>query len=196
MTRSQNRNSVSTVLNSIERSDPESVSDLWSSCFPRLVTLAHATLRHLPHRVEDAQDAAQSALFSFWQRLENSGIESTLDRNSLWCLLATITARKAKQLVRREFAQKRGVGGVVPFTDLNDQDSGLRVSQLLTDVSTADFDLSCEERLRQLPEELRPFAMLRLFSHTNAEISQILECSERKVERKLSLIRSYWSTQD
>ena len=196
MAGSEIQKSVATVLDSLKAVDREPITNLWASYFPRLVALAHATLRNLPHRVEDAQDAAQSALFSFWQRLETSGMESTLDGNSLWGLLATITARKARQLVRREFAQKRGAGGVVPFTDLNNEDTDVRVSQLLTDVSTADFDLSCEERLLQLPEELRPFAMLRLFSHTNAEISRILECSERKVERKLNLIRSYWWTQD
>lgn len=184
------------VLNSIQRSRPLRIEDVWTRYFPRLVALAQKTLRHLPHREEDARDAAQSAFLSFWQRLDKSGLEATIDRNSLWGLLATITTRKARQIVRKEFAQKRGAGQVLPFTDVSEAEDGVRVSQLIEDVSSADFDLACEERMLQLPEDLRPFAMLRLLGHTNVEISHRMSCSERKVERKLNLIRSYWQVSE
>lgn len=183
--------SVSIILRSFAQSRTAITPEQWNHHFPRLVKIAHAALAHLPHRVEDAHDAAQSALVSFWQRMERDGFEQTLDRNSLWRLLATITTRKAQQVVRKEFAQKRGGGKVMPFADAANADG--RVSHLLAHVPTTDFDLECAERVEKLPEELRPFALLRLFSHTNAEIAEIVDCSERRVERKLQLIRSYWS---
>ncbi|MCA9050631.1 MAG: hypothetical protein KDA89_17960 [Planctomycetaceae bacterium] len=168
----------------------------WSLHFPRLVRIAHRALGHLPHRIGEAEDAAQSALISFWQRLDQHGLSDTLDHNSLWKLLATITIRKAQQVVRREHAQKRGGGKVVRFSELQPDSADWSVSNLLAHIPSEDLDLACEELLELLPPELRQFALLRLFSHTNAEIAEILSCTERKVERKLNLIRSHWSRPD
>ena len=51
--------------------------------------------------------------------------------------------------------------------------------------------------LAALPsDELREIARLRLEEHTNAEIAGRLGCTERTVERKLVLIRSYWESAD
>ncbi len=176
------------------RDQSESAAEqLWIRYFPKLVRVAKSTLGSLPHRSQDAQDAAQSAFVSFWRKLSVQDVATTLDRNSLWRLLATITARKARQIVRREFAEKRGAGQVIPVSQLGENDTDLPASELFQQLPTQEFDLACEERLQQLPEDLRLFAVLRLFGHTNAEISVQLECSERKVERKLNLIRSYWT---
>ena len=57
---------------------------------------------------------------------------------------------------------------------------------------SVDFALTCEELLERLEPELRIFAMLRLMGEKNREIAQQLGCTERKVERKLQLIRATW----
>jgi hypothetical protein len=59
-------------------------------------------------------------------------------------------------------------------------------------IAPADFDLHCEELLLMLDEELRTIAMLRLLGHTNRDIARQLGCTERKVERKLNLVRLRW----
>lgn len=185
--------SVSLILSQFREQSESAAADLWRRYFPRLVHVAKTTLHHLPHRADDAQDAAQSAFMAFWQQIARNGLESVVDRNSLWKLLATITIRKAQQIVRHERAQKRGGGQVTPVSQLvSPEGEPLKASQLFQQVPAHEFDLMCDEMLERLPEDLRPFAVLRLFGNTNAEIAEVLSCSERKVERKLNLIRSYW----
>src|SRR5262249_28644941 len=49
--------------------------------------------------------------------------------------------------------------------------------------------------LQLLPDQdLRELARLKLEEHTSAEIARHLNCSERTVERKLVLIRSFGET--
>ncbi|MEZ6124487.1 MAG: ECF-type sigma factor [Planctomycetaceae bacterium] len=188
--------SVSLILSQFREQSESAATTLWRRYFPRLVRVARTTLNHLPHRSDDAEDAAQSAFMAFWQQIARSGLESVVDRNSLWKLLATITIRKAQQKLRRERAQKRGGGKVTPVSQLIDSDGQpLRASRLFHQVPAHEFDLMCDELLELLPDDLRSFAVLRLFGHTNQEISEYARCSERKVERKLNLIRSYWREQ-
>jgi DNA-directed RNA polymerase specialized sigma24 family protein len=61
--------------------------------------------------------------------------------------------------------------------------------------SAANFDQHCEELLSQLEPELRQFVILRLLGYRNREIAQMHGCTERKVERKLNLIRLRWESE-
>jgi len=170
------------------------VEEIWHRYFPRLVAVARNTLRHLPHRMEDANDAAQSAFISFWEKLSTDGIAESLDRNSLWKLLTTITVRKARSEIRKQNAEKRGEGRVKRFSELAGMDEDASVHNLLSAIPSQEFDLACEEWLSLLPDDLRRFAVLRLFGHTNREVAELLDCTERKVERKLNRVRSVWRT--
>ncbi len=182
------------MLWQVRDGDDSAASELWQRCFPKLVAIARRSLRSLPHRHEDAEDAAQSALISFWKRLRRDDESSNLNRNSMWKLLATIAIRKTRGQLRREKAQKRGAGAVLNESELTAEFSGRRsLDDLLGTVSTSDFDLACEEWLMKLADDLRPMAVLRVLGHTNDEIAQLLGCSERTVERKLQLIRDTWS---
>jgi DNA-directed RNA polymerase specialized sigma24 family protein len=54
-----------------------------------------------------------------------------------------------------------------------------------------------ERRLQALADpELRELALRRLEGFTNGEIATRLDCTERSVERKLSRIRSLWTSYD
>ena len=46
--------------------------------------------------------------------------------------------------------------------------------------------------LELLEPDLRSYALLRLMGHKNREIADQFSCTERKVERKLQLIRAVW----
>jgi DNA-directed RNA polymerase specialized sigma24 family protein len=117
-----------------------------------------------------------------------------LDRHSLWQLLATITVRKALKQIERERTQKRGAGRVHAETDWSDATGtgGFRLDEVLGRMPTQEFDLQCEELLLQLTAELREIAVLRLMGYTNAEIAERLHCTERRIQRKLQLIRLKW----
>jgi len=54
--------------------------------------------------------------------------------------------------------------------------------------------VEAEERLTQLPADLRCIAQYKLEGYTNAEIAALpdMGCTERTVERKLKLIREAW----
>jgi DNA-directed RNA polymerase specialized sigma24 family protein len=184
--------SVTLFFGRLRAGDPAAAEALWARFYPRLVALARATLAGRPLRVADADDAAQSAFASFCLRAK-AGEFHVADRSDLWNLLGVITANKARMQARRELAARRGGGRVVGEAALARPDgSPLPLDEAGADVSAATFDLHCEELLGKLEPELREFAVLRLLGYRNAEIAAMHGCTERKVERKLNLIRARW----
>jgi DNA-directed RNA polymerase specialized sigma24 family protein len=162
---------------------------------PRLLGLARQTLAGRPQRASDAEDAVQSALVAFWQQAEAGALAGDLNRDNLWNLLGVMTVRKALRQARRERAAKRGGGRIFAASDLagdaDDSNPG-DLAQALAILPTAEFDLCCEELLLSLDEELRQFAVLRLLGHSTAQIAGLLDCTQRKVQRKLELVRLSW----
>lgn len=186
------RGSVTHFFGQLRTGDPAAAEALWARFFPRLVALARSTLRGRPQRVADAEDAALSAFTSFCVRAK-AGEFDLADRSDLWNLLGVITTNKARMQTRRELAAKRGGGRVIGEAALIRPDgSPLPLDEAGSDSSAATFDLHCEELLNRLEPELREFAVLRLLGYRNAEIAALHGCTERKVERKLNLIRARW----
>lgn len=117
------------------------------------------------------------------------------DRENLWNLLGAITVNKARMQARREQAEKRGGGRVISEDTLRRDDGRkLPLDEAAAVLPTADFDLHSEELLSQLEPELREFAILRLLGYRNRDIAEMHDCTERKVERKLNLIRLRWQS--
>jgi DNA-directed RNA polymerase specialized sigma24 family protein len=135
----------------------------------------------------DAEDALQSAMISFWEGVAHGDFSNSMDREDLWNVLGLITVRKATKLQEREFAQKRGAGQVVTGVPLEQSPQQQQPLE--------GMDLICEELLQMLDPDLRAFALLRLMGHKNREIAEELGCTERKVERKLQLIRAEWENE-
>lgn len=186
--------SVTLYLGKLRQGDETAAKELWQHFFPRMQGLARKTLANWPQRIADADDAAQSAFISFWKKVQSGRLAELLTRDDVWHLLATITVRKALKQVERERTQKRGGGQTRgesegPFGEASGQ---LPLDQAIGRLPTQEFDLRCEELLLQLDEEQRQIAVLRLMGHTNQEIADLLECTERKVQRKLHLIRLKW----
>lgn len=181
--------SVTQFFGLLRAGDSGAADQLWARFFPRLVGLARATLAGRPQRAADADDAALSAFASFCLRVRAGEFHVT-DRDELWNLLAVITARKARKQARREAAEKRGGGAVVTEGALCRPDgTALPLDEIAAALPAAEFDLHSEELLAPLEPELREIALLRLLGFRNREIADQLGCTERKVERKLNLIR-------
>ena len=88
---------------------------------------------------------------------------------------------QAHEQARKERAQKRGGGKVLGEGDLPATSEGpLPLDQLLSQISTQEFDLITEELLLALNPELREIAVLRLMGHSNKEIAEQLGCTQRK----------------
>jgi DNA-directed RNA polymerase specialized sigma24 family protein len=186
--------SVTQFFDQLRAGDPSAAEALWQRFFPRLVGLARKTLAGRPQRVADADDAAQSAFASFCLRVR-SGDFAVGDRNELWKLLGVITVNKARIQARREAARKRGGGRVIGEDALARPDGSRLPLEEAAVMLPAEFDGHCEELLGQLEAELREFAVLRLLGYRNREIAKMHGCTERKVERKLNLIRLRWEAQ-
>ncbi len=184
--------SVTQFFGQLRAGDPGAAEQLWARFFPRLVALARAALAGRPQRAADADDAAQSAFASFCLRVQ-AGEFRVADRADLWNLLGVITTRKARKQVRREAAEKRGGGHVLTEAALTHPDGApLPLDEVAVARPADEFDIHCEELLGQLDPELREIALLRLLGFRNREIADRLACTERKVERKLNLIRLAW----
>ena len=174
------------IYRNLRAGDQSAVTELWNHFRHRLLALARKTLSGRHPCSSDAEDALQSAFVSFWQRSERGDFGEDLNRDDLWNLMGLITVRKALKLQRSERAQKRGGDKTI---------ESLPIEQISGKGSSVEFALTCEELLGQLEPDIRIFAVLRMMGSKNREIAEQLGCTERKVERKLNLIRAAWSSE-
>src|SRR5215831_9625648 len=108
---------ITAWLGKLVGGDRQAAEHLWRRYFHRLVGLARNKLRDAPRRVADEEDVALSAFDSFCRRAEKGDFPDLTDREGLWALLLTITARKAFHLVRDQQRLKRGGPGGRPAED-------------------------------------------------------------------------------
>jgi DNA-directed RNA polymerase specialized sigma24 family protein len=190
--------SVSQWLQGLRAGDHEAAGKLWERYFARLVGLARRRLQGKPRRMADEEDVALSAFDSFCRGAEQGKFPRLDDRDDLWRLLVTLTARKAHQLALHEGRQKRGGNAVLGEADLaGPSGSGEGLDHFLGREPTPEFAAQlaeeCQRLLESLPEaELRSVAVWKMEGETNEEIARRLGCALRSVERKLRVIRSLW----
>ncbi len=178
----------------MQSGDQQAATALWAHFFPRLLGLARHVLRTHKLSTVQPEDAAQSAFASFWHRTEQGGFVQNLNRNDLWKIMATITVRKARRHLARELTDKRGGGQVRNESSLpSGSDGEFRFDKEFAGLRSGEFDLACEELLGSLEtNELRSIAVYKLMDYTNREIAVLLQCTERRIERKLQVIRTAW----
>jgi DNA-directed RNA polymerase specialized sigma24 family protein len=183
----------------LKQGNPVAAQKLWDSYFPRLVGLARAKLRGMPRRAADEEDVALTAFDSFCRRAGRGHFPQLGNRDDLWQLLALITARKAVDLVEHDRRRKRGGGDVEGESALLGPDgSGPGFDRLVGSEPTPEFAVQMAEECGRLlhrlgDDDLRAVALWRMEDRTVEEISALLGCVPRTVERKLRLIRDIWS---
>ncbi len=182
--------SVSRWLSQLHVSDPAGAQPLWERYFQRLVDVARRHLRGASRRAADEEDVALSAFDSFWRAAAAGRFPQLADRDDLWRILVTITARKALHMLRDEGRLKRGGGAGV----IEDEEA---LEQVIGAEPTPEFAAQVAEEhqrlLDQLPDPvLRTVALWKMEGYTTDEIAERLGCSPRTVERKLRLIRDTW----
>jgi DNA-directed RNA polymerase specialized sigma24 family protein len=193
--------SVTVWIARLKAGDAHAAQRLWEDYFPRLVGLARKRLQETPRRAADEEDVALSAFDSFCRGAEQGRFPRLTDRDNLWHLLVTITARKALQLVRHERRQKRGGGAVRGDSAFHgtpespDEEPGLE--QVVGPEPSPEFAAQMAEEyqllLARLGEgDLRLVAVWKMEGHSNEDIAAKLGCVPRTVERKVALIRTLW----
>ncbi len=193
--------SVSRWLEGLKAGDDADIQRLWNCYFEKLVRLARAKLPSHNRREFDEEDVALSAFHSFCERAERGLFPQLEDRDDLWRLLSTITARKVIAAVRHGTRQKRGGGRLLGESALMDgntpHDMGEGIAMLLardpTPEATAQFADECERLFGELDNPtLKTIALRKLEGQSSQEIGAELGISARTVDRKLHLIRALW----
>ena len=194
--------SVSGWLEGLKAGDEQAAAALWQRFCDRLLRLARTKVRH-SRRVIDEEDIALSAFKSLCLGARRGRFPDLMDRDSLWALLAFITAQKAADCIAYERRKKRGGGKVRGHSAL----VGGEVSSALPDFDrflasspgpeTLNIWAAEYERLldRLGNQTLREIAELRVQGHTVDEIAEKLAVARRTVHRKLDLIRKILSAE-
>jgi RNA polymerase sigma factor (sigma-70 family) len=191
--------SVTHWVHRLQDEDPAAAQELWERYYRRLVGLARKRLRTARRRVADEEDAVLSAFDSFFRGAQQGRFPQLADRDDLWRLLVTITARKAIDLRDHERRVKRGGGkvrGDSVFPDgSGSEEAGLE--QVVGPEPSPDFAAQVAENFQRLldklpDEELRSIAVWKMESYTNKEIAALLGWKVPTVERRLRVIRKCW----
>jgi hypothetical protein len=190
--------SVTRWIDHLKAGDDIAAQRLWERCFHELVRLARADLRAKPRgAVDEEEDIALSAFDSSCRGAERGRSPRLDDRDSLWRLPVTVTARKVVEQVGRQCRKRRGGGRVRNETALAGPESGAGAGGLDQAVGrepTPEFAAMMADQGRHLlaalgDETLRRIALLRMEGYSDGEIASRLDCGFRTVGRKLKLIR-------
>ncbi len=179
----------------IAHGDPEAARGLWERHYDRVLRLAHAKLRRMqrPDAFHDAEDVALSTLKNVFIAARRGKLPLLKDRNDLWWLLVTITARKAHDLAERDNRLKRGGGreiaGETAIADLADSGPSPEDAAIMVEEFRRLLDALGDETLRQI-------ALWKMEGFTHEEIAARLGCVRRTVYNKLDLIRKRWGAGD
>jgi DNA-directed RNA polymerase specialized sigma24 family protein len=165
------------------------MTKLWEKYFSRMVHIAFNKFGRHPCRSPDAEDVAISAFAHFCNDVAAGAFPWVKDRESLWPVLVTITARRAARLSRDELRLKRSARR---RDDRTVHSLGL-VSRSLPPDEAMLLEEQVEILLNDLESPLlRKVAKLKMEGLTTAEVAVEANIAVRSVERKLNLIRKIW----
>ncbi len=184
--------SVTRWLQCIGAGDQDSARLLWSFLRDRLLRLARAEIGRGRPMVYDEEDVANSVFGALCRGMEGGRYDDLANRDELWRLLAVITVNKSRTLARDAKRVKRG-GQLTPVENGDEFLGTIATAELPPDVV-----LACEEECQRLlgmleKDELKLVALLKVEGYTNEEIASQLGCSRRAIQRRLNLIRDFWS---
>jgi RNA polymerase sigma factor (sigma-70 family) len=190
---SETPHSISVWIDRLRHSDPGAAPALWERFFSRMVTAARQRLADGPRRAADEEDAALSAFAAFERAVKAGRFPDLNDRDGLWALLLTFTARKAREQLRDERRQRRGGGAVRGDSALAAEAGREPADGGPPPDEAAAFADELAWLLGELSsDEVRRVALDRLEGYTNDEVAERLGCSRATVERRLRLVRETW----
>jgi len=200
---SEEQGSITNWINGLQGDAASAASRaLWERYFERLARLARARLGTAPRGPSDEEDIALSLLDSFFRGAAAGRYPDLKNREDLWRLLITITARKAYNQRRDEMRQKRGGGRTVGVAGIAGAgpDGDDFLAQVVSEELTPGLASMVADEYRRLfgslgDESLRVVAMMKLEGYSNEEIARRLDCGLRTVERKLDVIRKRWTAE-
>lgn len=197
--------SVTNWIGHLKQGDHAAAQPLWERYFDRLVRMARGRLASSRGLAADEEDVALSAFDSFCRAAAAGRFPALGDRDDLWKLLVSLTARKAINLRKHAAREKRGGGRVLDEAALArpiSWDDMLGLDAIIGDEPSPELASAVAEQCRVLLDvldredrssTLRRIALWKLEGYTNQEIAQQLGCALRTVNNRLRFIRSLWS---
>src|SRR5262249_51410471 len=181
-------------IGQLRSGEQSAAREMWARYFGPMVELARSKLRGVAARAADEEDVALSAFKSFCRAVEGGRYPDLFDRDGLWALLMTITARKAVDLRRHEHRSKRrapvgtGRGGrPAPGAVIGREPDPEFVARVADE---------CQRLLGLLTDStLHTIAVRKMEGFTHAEIAAELGVVCRTIERKLNIIRRLWEAE-
>ena len=180
-------------INLIKKSgDSVAAERIWKLYFDRLVQSVRKRLYGQNRAVSDEEDIVLSVFDSFYEAAEKGRFPDLSDRDDLWHLLLTMSARKVVDKRRHDQRQKRG--GEVAIHSMNAGDDSADLAGAIGSEPSPEMVIMMQESVEKLFShlgvgQLRELAGAKLEGYSNAEIAERFECSERTIERRLHLIR-------
>jgi RNA polymerase sigma factor (sigma-70 family) len=190
--------SVTRHLGKLKSGDHAAARLLWQRYFHLMVRLARQKLTNSACRAGDGEDVALAAFARFCQRAEEGRLPKVRDRDDVWRVLVTVTARMAIDQVRRESRRKRG--GPAAGLPEGASASAFSPEQIPSSEPAPDFMVQVAEECERLlsllgDDELKSIAVWKTEGYTNEQIAAELGCVLRTVERKLRAIRQRWASE-
>ncbi|MEM9412221.1 MAG: ECF-type sigma factor [Planctomycetota bacterium] len=188
MSESQN---VTHWIKLVKTGDSLAADRIWNLYFDRLVRAVRQRLYGQNRATSDEEDVVLSVFDSFYEAAEKGRFPNLSDRDDLWRLLITMSARKVVDKRRHDQRQRRGGQAVVRSLACGNSDEWVDV---IGNEPSPDMILMMQESIEKLFLELgvgqlQELAGAKLEGYSNAEIAQKMGCSERTIERRLHLIR-------
>ena len=162
------------------------VDAVWRQFCGPLTEFAAHQLRGSRINLEDADDIASKAFFSFYVGAKLNTFRKLENRDDAWQLLRMMACKKVADLARREARQKRG------------GTARLSMWHAARDIAApcgeqVEYDDELEYLLSLLPgEKLKQIAVLRIGGSTVEQIAAALGTLPRTIWRKLEVIREKW----
>ncbi len=195
--------SVTGWIEKLKDGDEEAARLILERYFDQIVAVARQRIRGGTLGIADEEDVAIEAFQSVCKAAVAGRLNSLRTRDDLWRMLVATASRKLCDYWRIHSAQKRGgkraAGASASGGASNQQLSSESLDQVAVEKASAEFLAAIADQHRLLMEklesegsQLREIADLLLEGHTNREIAEKLKCSQRRIERKRSLIRNLW----
>ena len=194
---SRENGSVVEWIERIHDGDSKATDEIWKQYYQRMVRLADRRMSRLK-RVYDAEDAALSAMNSFFSGIQKGRFRELNSRHNLWKILAVITARTIARRTKEQMRQKRGGGNIrgesVFFNSGQDSNLAHGIHQVAGAEPTPEYAAALVDHYNSMlskldKDDLREYAELRLEGLTVEEIANAKGCCKRTVMRKLARIK-------
>ena len=183
---------ISHWIDLVKKGDSLAANRIWQVYFDRLVRAVRQRIGGQNRAVSDEEDIVLSVFDSFYAAAEEGRFPDLADRDDLWRLLLTMSARKVIDKHRHDKRQRRG--GSLEIHSFQGEGDESRVFEAIGNEPTPEMVLTMQESIEQLFShlgvgQLQDLAVAKLEGYSNAELAERFECSERTIERRLHLIR-------